>query len=268
MSKLKVFFKTSLNPIALCLTLVAAAPVFAEKGHQHKHDGMHKILSKLSLNETQKQDIKQIFQENKQDRNGFRADASILKKEIRSLVQTSEWNQAAIENALTLRQTLDNKNAFQRATNRNQLWNLLNQEQQVELITQLEIRQTHYKETRPGNKKRSKRKGKILKRLDLTEQQATAVKGIKSATRGSAENTKTNIKNYKQAERALVQSIDFNPEAWQTLYAQYQSDFLTMAVIKTKTKHNVWNLLTVEQQNKAQKIGKNRKGKPGKKSHI
>ena len=66
----------------------------------------------------------------------------------------------------------------------------------------------------------------------------------------------------------LIQSTDFAPEAWQSLSNQYQVDFLTMVVLKAKTKHDMWNLLTPEQQADAKENRgcKNKKqGKKGKK---
>jgi Spy/CpxP family protein refolding chaperone len=71
MSKFRNLIKTSLTPIALCLTLVIAAPALAKKGHHQKHDDMRQILSELSLTDIQKQDIRQISKQNREDRGLF-----------------------------------------------------------------------------------------------------------------------------------------------------------------------------------------------------
>jgi Spy/CpxP family protein refolding chaperone len=60
MSTFKTFVKTTLTPIAICLTLAITAPAIANKGHHQQHDGMRHILSELSLTDTQKQDIRQL----------------------------------------------------------------------------------------------------------------------------------------------------------------------------------------------------------------
>lgn len=48
-----------------------------------------------------------------------------------------------------------------------------------------------------------------------------------------------------------MQSVDFNADTWQTLNNEYQADFLTIAILKAKTQHDIWNQLTPEQQAKA-----------------
>ena len=259
MSKLTVFVKASLTSSALCLCLALAVPAYAKNNHQHTPDVIRQMLSKLSLNEIQKQDIKQIYQESRQNKDVFRTDAKSFRQKIQRLVQTNEWDQAAVESALASHQTVINDNALQRAVKNNRIWNLLTETQQAELLSQLEVR----KGKRGSNKQRRVRVGKILKRLDLTDKQTAAVKAIKSAAKDNIETSKSKIKTYKQAERTLIQRTNFNHEAWQTLNAQYQSDFMTMALLKIQTKHDVWNLFTTGQQNKAKKLVNARKNKQG-----
>jgi Spy/CpxP family protein refolding chaperone len=123
MSKFITLVKTTLTPIALCLTLAIAAPALAKKGHHQEHDGMRPILSELSLTDTQKQDIRQISKQSREDRGLFSSDVTSLKEELRSLMQSTEWDQTAVESAITQRQILMQKKALQRAINKNQVWN-------------------------------------------------------------------------------------------------------------------------------------------------
>jgi Spy/CpxP family protein refolding chaperone len=258
MSKFKTLIKTTLTLIALCLTLAIAAPAMSEKGHHQKHDGMRQILSELSLTDTQKQDIRQISKQTREDRDLFSGDVKSLKKELRSLVQTTEWDQTAIKSAMTQRQALMQQKALQRATNKNQVWNLLTQTQQAEFVTLFDTLKAGH-ETRKG-----KRKGQRLERLDLTEEQLAAVKLIKAEAKSTGEETKAKLKAFKQTERSFVQSTRFNAETWNTLISEYQADFLAMAVLKAKSHHDIWNLLTTEQQAQSEE-NKSKKGKHGKK---
>lgn len=266
MTTFKTLVKTTLTPIALCLTLAIAAPTLAKKGHHQKHDGMRQILSELSLTDTQKQDIKQILKQNREDRDVFSADGKSLQTDLRSLVQSSEWDQEAVESAITLRQTLMQEKALQRATSKHQVWNLLTETQQAEFVAQLEAHKAKRDAKDSDRKGKGKRKGKMLKRLNLTDAQLASLEAIKTAEKQSSEAIKTKLQNYKQAEQSLIQSPEFSAETWQALNTEYQSDFVDMALLKTKSKHDIWNVMTPEQQTKMlEKLEKFKNKKKGKK---
>jgi protein CpxP len=116
MSKFSNLIKTTLTPIALCLSLVIAIPASAKKGHHQEHNDMRQILPELSLTDTQKQYIRQISKQNREDRGLFSSDVPSLKQELRNLVQSSEWDHAAVEIAITQKQTFIQTNALQLAT--------------------------------------------------------------------------------------------------------------------------------------------------------
>lgn len=265
MSKLKTFVKTTLTPIAICLSLAIAAPALAKKGHPQNNDGMRQILSELSLTDTQKQDIKQILKQTQEDRGVFKADNSSLKTELRSLIHSSEWDQTAVENSIIKSQALNQEKALQRASNKNQVWNLLTETQQAEFVTQMETRKAKREKMNHEGKRKGKRHGQKLKGLNLTEEQLIAVQSIKTAAKAGSEEIRAKLKSFNQAEHTLVQSADFNTETWLALNNKYQDDFLTMSVLSAKTKHDIWNLLTAEQKAEAEKEVAGKKGKQGKK---
>jgi protein CpxP len=249
MSTFKTLAKTTLTPIALCLTLTltVVAPAMAQKGHHQQHDGMRQILSELSLTVSQKQDIRQVLKQTREDRYLFSTDVKSIKTELRGLVQSSEWDPAAVEDAIRQLQTFIQEKAQQQASNKSQIWNLLTVTQQAELT----VLYNRLKAKREKMRDNGKRKGKKLRRIELTETQITAAEVIKNAAKASGKKIEAKLKTYKQVERALVHSTHFNTEAWQTLNHKYQDDFLAMAVLRAKTKHNIWHKLTPEQQAKA-----------------
>lgn len=260
--------KTTITPIALCLSLAIAVPALAKKNHHQKHDGMRQILSELSLTDTQKQDVRQILKQNREDRSLFSRDENAPGTELRSLIQASEWDQTAVESAITQRQALHQEKALQRAANKNQVWNLLTESQQVEFVAQVKARIAKHNATSSEGKRKGKRKGNMLKGLDFTEEQLAAVKAIKTAEKESGEAIRAKLKTFKQAEQALVQSTDFNLEAWQALNSEYQADFVTMGLLRSKSKHDIWTIMTPEQQAKAlEKSGKGKHHKKGQKGN-
>jgi len=248
MSTFTTLVKTTLTPIALCLTFAIALPAIAKKGHHQEHDGMRKVLSELSLTNSQQQDIRQILKQSREDRGLFNTDAKSLRTELRNLVQSTEWDQTAVESAITQRQFLLKEKALQRATDKNLIWNLLTETQQTEVAGQLKTRKAECDEKHKEGKRKGKLNGYKLKRLDLTEAQLTAVEVIKDVSKASGKEIEIKLKAYKQAERLLIHRTDFNPDVWQALSNEYQTDFLAMAVLKAKTKHDIWNQLTPEQQ--------------------
>jgi Spy/CpxP family protein refolding chaperone len=267
MSTFKTLIKTTLTSIALCLSLAIGLPAMAHRGHHQKHDDMHQIMSELSLTDTQKQDIKQILKQNCTNRGLFRIDAKSLQAELRSLVQSTQWDPTAVESAITQRQVLMQEKALLEANNKNLLWNVLTDTQQAEFVGLLDNLKAKLETRKAKGKDRSveaRKKGNKLKRLNLTEEQIAAVQAIRNEAKARGEKIKANLDSYKQAERSLIHNTGFNAEAWQTLNSQYQSDFLAIAVFKAKIKQDTWNLLTVEQQTKAERKFKSKKGKHNK----
>lgn len=266
MTTFKTLIKTTLTLIALCLSLAIAAPAKAQKGHHQKHDAMRQILSESSLTDTQKQDIRQVFKQSREDRNMFKTDDKALRTELRSIIESTEWDLTAIESAITLHQDLIQEKTLQRASNKHRVWNLLTDTQQAEFIAQLQTRKDKREEMSTGEKRKGK--GNRLKRLELTTEQLAAVKTIKTEAKASSAEIKTSLRSYKQTEHALIHSSNFNAQAWQTLNAQYQTNFLAMAVLKAKTKYDIWNLLTAEQKTVAKEKVKGKHGKNSKKRQL
>lgn len=143
--------------------------------------------------------------------------------------------------------------------------------QQSELVAKLETRKDKLKEMGSGDRRKgkgNKRKGEgdRLNRMDLSAEQIAAAKAIKSNSKASSAELKESLKAYKQAERALIHSADFNEQAWKSLNAEYQADMLSMAVLGVKTKNEIWNLLTTEQKTLAEKKVKSKNRKQGKRA--
>ena len=252
MSKFKTSLKIALPCIALCLTLAIAAPIMAKRGHHHQqHDGMRQILSTLSLTATQKQDVRQILKGNHEDQQVFSADEQAMQQALRSLLQSNQWDATSITSTLTQLHSFGQEKELRLASNKNQIWNTLTDTQQEKLVALLDARISE--KGKKNSEGRHKGKGKIFKKLNLSTEQQTAIKTIKMAAKSSRNAVKTKITTYKQAERVLIQSTTFDADAWQTLSAKYQADFLTLAELKAKTKYDIWNLLTSKQQLKMAK---------------
>jgi protein CpxP len=107
-------------------------------------------------------------------------------------VQSSEWEHPAIEGTITLIQTLIQTNSRQRATNKNQVWNLLTEAQQDEFVVFFDALKAERKVKSVARWKEGKRKGRKLKRLDLSEAQLAAVNVIKNKSKASGKKLRPN----------------------------------------------------------------------------
>lgn len=242
--------KTLLTPIALSLALVVAVPAIAKKDRDHNRDGMRQILSQLSLTDVQKQDIKEIMKQSRQDGRVFKEDSSAYRSDIQTLVQSNEWDQSAIETALAQSEAVHTDKMLQRATQKNLVWNTLTSEQQTKFTVLVAEKKASIESKDSNKKSKHKRKGKMFKKLALTDDQKAEIKSIREQAKENDKELKAKLKTFKEAERALISSSSFSSEDWLALSAEYQSDFVAMSVSKAKVRHNIWNVLTAEQQQK------------------
>lgn len=254
----------TITAIAVCSSLILSVQAYA-KPEQGKHrSAMKKVFSQLSISDTQKQDIKQIMQQARGDRDISKPDMKGFKQEFNALVRSESWDAQAVETFLANKQSQKAEAGLRKAQNKHAVWNVLNAEQQAEFVNIMSERKAKA-EAGEGKKSRKNKgkskKGKMAKRLGLDEAQKDQMAAIKSQAKESASELKTSLKSFKQAERALIQSAEFTADAWTNLHQQHQADFLAMAVLKANTKHQMWNVLTAEQQEKAQKMQRHMKSK-------
>lgn len=102
---------------------------------------------------------------------------------------------------------------------------------------------------------------RMAKVLSLSEQQQVKIKEIKSQGKEQHQALRALMKKFKYAEKQLVQTVTFDEAAFTALHNEYQPIFSQAALIRAKTKHAVFNVLTAEQQEKWLKITKRHKGR-------
>jgi Spy/CpxP family protein refolding chaperone len=248
-------FKTILSPLALSIALSFSASSFAGLGHQGDKQGnkqaLKQILQQLDLSVSQKQDIRQLFKQNREDRGLYREDMRELKAEIKALMRSAEWDQQAAETIFSQRIDLVAGIALKKAMSKNQLWNLLSPEQQAE------FNQIH--EQRKAEANRDRTPLKFLEKLDLSAEQQVSIDTIRNAQLVNQEAFKQKRDAFKQEEKSLIQAELFSEQAWQGIREKYQDDFMNMQLNKAQSKHDVWHLLTAEQQAQLEEMKEQRR---------
>ena len=99
----------------------------------------------------------------------------------------------------------------------------------------------------------------MSKMLSLSEQQRVQIKAVKTQAKEQSETLRDSMKQFKGAEKLLLQAEVFDEHAFIALHATYQQTFVQMALTRAKTKHAIFNVLTTEQQGKWLKTMEKRK---------
>ena len=106
--------------------------------------------------------------------------------------------------------------------------------------------------------------GHMMKRmasyLDLTDLQKSELKAIKKQGKVANKSLHDELKQFKEAQKILMQAEEFDEQAYLALHASYQPTFTQLALTKAKTKHALFNVLTTAQQQKWLQKKTQRKG--------
>ena len=106
---------------------------------------------------------------------------------------------------------------------------------------------------------------RFAKVLSLSEEQQTQVKEIKDQAKDQHQGLRESMKQFKAKEKALLQAKLFDEKAYGALYDAYLPIFTQRAIMRVKTRHAIFNVLTAEQQEKWLETTKHSKGKGRKK---
>ena len=254
---------TLITPLTLALSLVIATPSIAEPQHGRNHERMplHHVLSKLDLNKEQRQDVKQILQQSRADAELVAEDVKQARADLRNFIHADSWNETAVTTTLQQHQQTKASLDLARASAMHQVWLLLSDEQKTKFALLAERTPDGKRDNKEGKAKhkdraeseeRFQRGGKDhFAKLTLTDEQKTVIKTIKQQAKAQNTQTKQQEMAFRQAERALIASAAFNESAYQALQANYQDEHLQHALLMAKTRHDIWNVLSTEQQAQA-----------------
>lgn len=101
---------------------------------------------------------------------------------------------------------------------------------------------------------------RMAKALSLSKQQQVQIKAIKRQAKEENQPLRVSMKQFKVAEKKLLQTEVFNEQAFSELHEAYQPTFAQIALTKVKVKHAIFNVFTQEQQVKWLKMMEHHKG--------
>ncbi len=105
---------------------------------------------------------------------------------------------------------------------------------------------------------------KMYKNLDLSKQQQAQIKAILDKAKPVKGEHRTNRKAHMQAKRQLIQSANLDEYALNQLAEQTAQQVKQRFIKRVKTQHQIWQILTPQQQQKVLERQKKRMQKHGK----
>jgi len=184
--------KTSLIALTLTLSLSALPVAYAQA---QSGQNAKRIFAGLELSETQKQDVKQIMRQTREDKSLFEEDDSLFKQELQAILNSPTWDAQAASTLITERMNSKADARFIYANARHLAYNVLTAEQQTALKEKQDKRAANKTErasehknsnrnkSKRDNKKRGYNKGlnikRLEKRLELSREQVIAIQQIR-----------------------------------------------------------------------------------------
>jgi Spy/CpxP family protein refolding chaperone len=252
-----------MKKLLLSLTLASLLSVgsYAVNAKERNH-GEHEraLMASLSLTQQQKEDIKQIRKESKQDLSVYRSEQQQLRENMRSITQASSWDEVAVTNAIDQQMKLNLQSKLIQAKSKNRVFNQLNAEQQAQFIAAREDKRG--KKDGKKHKNPGKKMQRLVKALDLNAEQQAKLTEMMVTNKAEKQTNRTQANIVKAQLAQIIQAKEFNEGAWLGIHADNRQQKLDMAVNKAKARFEMLSVLSAEQREKFEKImKKTRKGK-------
>ena len=243
---MRTFARKLLLPLAIGLSLGATV-----QAKEPPHGPMHKMFEELQLSEQQRQDIRTLFRQSREDRRVFREDGQILHEQKQALIEAPSWDEQAALALLSEAQAERRTAMWARAQMDQAVWNLLTEEQR-EVWADMQ-------EERFDRPDRAPFSGRWLKKLGLSDEQQATLAELQAQAKANREQNLSLMQAFDGQELALIEKASLTEAAWQSLYEQYQPQFQTAALQRLKQRYDFYHLLTAEQQVKLEQFKQRRK---------
>lgn len=241
--------------LSLTLASLLSAGSYAVYAKERNH-GEHEraLMASLSLTQQQKEDIKQIRKESKQDLSVYRAEQKQLRENMRSIMQASSWDEVAVTNAINEQMKLNLQSKLIEAKSKNKVFNQLSAEQQAQFIAAREDK----RDKKDGKKHKSpgKKMQRIVKALDLNAEQQAKLTQMMVTNKTEKQANRAQAKIIKMQLAQIIQAKEFDEDAWLAIHANNRQQKLDMAVNKAKARFEMLSVLSAEQREKFEKIMK------------
>jgi protein CpxP len=226
------------------------------------------MMSSLSLTAQQKDDMKQIHKETKQDLSVFRAEQGQVRENMRAAMEGSVWDESAVKAAIEQSMDLRLQTKLIQAKSKNKVFNQLTSEQQEQFLAK-RAEKKDKKGEREGKRRgkgASKKVERLVKALELNSEQEAKLSAMMQSNEAQRAESKALNQSLNSQLAAIIHAKEFDENAWTAIHAQFKDQRLEMAVSKAKARFDLMSSMSAEQREKFAKImKKSKKGKMHKK---
>lgn len=223
--------------LALSSSIVIAGPMHGPDSE------IKQMLRSLDLTREQKQDIRKLIQEHRQDvaltrtgepgRNGM-------------WQQQTSFDEDTFRANLAARTTTIRTQRFERAELRHTIYQLLTSEQR-NALEQQDI-ERHQKRSAKREKHDENRLPRAFGRLSLTDDQKETLISLQTGYSDASANNRALMKAFRTKEKALIRSDKFSEETWNALADEYQQDMTDAMVAHAEHKASMLSVLDDNQR--------------------
>ncbi|WP_414829541.1 Spy/CpxP family protein refolding chaperone [Alteromonas sp. H39] len=229
--------------IAIIAGVLAVSGVATAGPIKGPGSGMMDVLRELDLTREQKQDIRNLMQEHRED--AILSD--IPAPEISQFgTDTANLDEAELKETLTARAAALKAEHFERAALRHDIYQLLTTTQRNTLEQQDISRQERFAKRR--GRTADNRLPRSFSALSLTDAQETELLSLQKSFSTESEQKRALLKTFIEKEKALIRSDNFSESAWHALAESYQQDFINAMVAHAKHKASMMAVLDEEQK--------------------
>lgn len=264
---MKKLLLTSVIIAAISAGGVAIAKPFGSEMHHHKmrHQQPVKEIVKnlrgLSLSDAQREEIKTLV-------SAFKNSADTFENDEDNEIELPSFDLATATEAQLrtfIQSQLEKREAkhFALAQLRYNIFSVLNEAQQQELLTRQAQREDGSKRSHDHADSKGLRKGEFHQHgnndiganrkgpfgdIELSDEQIASLQTLKEAFKTTAKANRETMRNFKDAQRELVLTQTFTQDTWDALLAKYKDELVEAGVAKAKHRQAMFAVLTESQQ--------------------
>lgn len=232
------------KPIIAIIAGILAVISVATAGPMMGHRGdMMDVLRGLDLTREQKQDIRNLMREHRED--AILSDIPCPEKHQFG-TDAASVDEAELREELTAQATALKAKQFARAALRHDIYQLLTSAQRNALEQQDISHQKRLAKKR--DRDGESRLPRAFAVLSLTEAQKEALRSLQASFKAESAQHRKLMKTFREKEKALIRSDNFSEAAWHALAESYQQDFINARVAHAKHKASMMAVLDENQQ--------------------